>query len=208
MLLRNVFNSYFVPIRANTLGARRELFIASIGNPEPEYQSTRHNVGHMFFDYLTARWASHLTSNGEYYISSKYPKVVLFKSSKSFMNLQGRPISKHYRKHGTSLVIIHDELQIDLGKLQIRKPGTSARGHNGLKSINSHLPNTYTKVAIGIGRPLDKSQVLKHVLGKFSALEMDKLDEVFPRALRELEKLIESASDQQEKREDGNVSSH
>ncbi|KAG7666131.1 uncharacterized protein J8A68_000388 [[Candida] subhashii] len=197
MFLRRLYNSYFPSIRSDpSFNQTRTLFIASIGNPEPEYKSTRHNVGHRMMDQLVdIYWKQHLIKRGDYYYSSKYPNIVLFKSVDSYMNLQGKPISKHFSKYNNNtnkkLIILHDELQVDLGKYQIRKPGTSERGHNGLKSINQYMKNDYYKISIGIGRPNDRNQVTDHVLSKFNDREMELLDfEVLPKCVEELEKLI------------------
>ncbi|KAK6459894.1 peptidyl-tRNA hydrolase-domain-containing protein [Scheffersomyces coipomensis] len=199
MLIRHLYKSYFVPIRRNPgLNNTRCLFIASIGNPEPEYEGTRHNIGHRFIDQLiNIYWKQHLIKEGDHYFKSKrYPNIVLFKSNDSLMNLQGYAISKHYQQfqqEGSKLIILHDELQIAVGKYQIRKPGTSPRGHNGLKSINKFISNDkYTKVAIGIGRPPDKKNVIDYVMTKFKDNELEAIDfEVLPKCLIELEKLVE-----------------
>lgn len=112
------------------------------------------------------------------------------------MNVQGKPIQKHFRKFSSDsqLLILHDELQVELGKFQIRKPGTSARGHNGLKSINLTVGNHYWKVGVGIGRPqtLEKtSDVLNYVLSKFDPEQLETLDhEVFPKIVLGIEKLL------------------
>ncbi|KAK6459488.1 peptidyl-tRNA hydrolase-domain-containing protein [Scheffersomyces xylosifermentans] len=197
MLVRHLIRSYFVPIRSNpALSSFRCLFIASIGNPEPQYEGTKHNIGHRFLDQLVnIYWKDHIFKEGPYFKSSKYPHVVLFKSNDSLMNMQGRPISKHFNqfKRKSSMVILHDELQVPIGKYQIRKPTTSARGHNGLKSINSHMANNYFKVAIGIGRPEDKRKVVDYVMTKFKEKELETIDfDVLPKCVAELEKIIEA----------------
>ncbi|EGW30480.1 uncharacterized protein SPAPADRAFT_63303 [Spathaspora passalidarum NRRL Y-27907] len=188
--------SFIRPLNTSS-SAPTGLFIASIGNPEPQYANTRHNIGHRMMNQLIKTyWTSHISIQGNnLYKSSKYPNILLFKSNDSYMNLQGKPISKHFnhvRKQYPHLVILHDELQVDVGKYQVRKPGTSARGHNGLKSINSYLKNDYIKIGIGIGRPSHRDGVVDHVLSKFDTRELEIIDyDVIPKCVAELEKLIE-----------------
>ncbi|KAL6449522.1 hypothetical protein SBY92_004435 [Candida maltosa Xu316] len=184
----------FLPITIDkTVYNKRCLFIASIGNPEPEYAGTRHNVGHRLMNQLIEiYWKDHLYRKGSYYLSNKYPNIVLFKSNDSLMNLQGKPISRHFNPGQDShLIILHDELQVDLGKYQVRKPGTSSRGHNGLKSIDGYFKNKYTKIGVGIGRPTSDS-VVTYVMKKFKPDELEIIDwEVLPKCVKSLEDLVE-----------------
>lgn len=186
----------FLPVTQLPLScSRRYLFIASIGNPEPQYANTRHNAGHRLMNQLIdVYWKDHVYKKGPYYLSTKYSNLVLFKSNDSLMNLQGLPISKHFGKHDqgkSALVVLHDELQVDLGKYQIRKPGTSSRGHNGLKSIDKYLKNRYFKLGIGIGRPPASQSVVHYVLKKFLLQELDVIDwEVLPKCVKDLENMV------------------
>lgn len=100
------------------------------------------------------------------------------------MNLQGSPISKvwnHFRQQhpqsSSALVILHDEIQIPLGKVQVRRQNTSARGHNGLRSIDKAIGPKYTKIGIGIGKP-NHSAIDRFVLSKFSLSELLTLSEL------------------------------
>lgn len=184
------------------------LMVASIGNPEPEYQNTRHNVGNWVLDQLAnsfwqdfkpferhrnLQYGLYSTKKADSYSTgslSPLSNLFLFKSVNSYMNLQGDPISKTWQKlksiqdqrYSTALVIIHDELQIPVGKVQIRKQLTSPRGHNGLKSINSFIGKGYTKISIGVGRPTSKhDDISNYVLSKFSPKDKDILmHEVVP----------------------------
>ncbi|KAI5951936.1 hypothetical protein KGF54_005011 [Candida jiufengensis] len=194
-LRTNFLINTFLPINPNPyLNFTRCLFIASIGNPEPQFKGTRHNVGHKLMDQLIEiYWKDHLYKQGSYYYSKKYPNLILFKSNDTFMNLQGRPIQKHFQQFhkNSKLVILHDELEQPLGKYQIRKPGTSSRGHNGLKSIDGVYKNKYTKIGIGIGKPSSKN-ITNYVLSKFDPKEEETLDfDVLPNVVKDLEKMIE-----------------
>lgn len=162
--------------------------VASIGNPSPQFDGSRHSVGHWVLDEVrNTYWTnfpqfSTVFSNYELSTVSTgdHSNVVLVKSSNSYMNIQGKPIAKlwqKYSKKDVSLVIVHDELQIPLGKVQIRRRKTSARGHNGLRSIDSVIGNDYTKIAVGIGKPAKgpPNLISDYVLSKFSRDELDVL---------------------------------
>lgn len=183
------------------------LMIASIGNPEPQYQGTRHNVGHWALDELiTNHWTSfnqfqnHKNiPDGVYSTSSVggLSDVFLFKSIYSFMNLQGAPVSKTWQKvsnyqkatRSPALVVLHDELQVPFGKFQIRKQLSSARGHNGLRSIDSLMGGGYTKISIGIGKPTAKD-LSNYVLSPFTPLEQEVLTyDVMPQIVNVLQEM-------------------
>ncbi|CUM64979.1 uncharacterized protein PRCAT00002597001 [Priceomyces carsonii] len=182
------------------------LMIASIGNPEPEYAGTRHNVGHWFLSELVeSSWNNFRPFSvrsdlpyGEYSSSTDCPNMLLFKSNLTLMNIQGKPVSKVWQtfknakgqENSPSLVIVHDEIQIPLGKIQVRKRNTSARGHNGLRSISSCMGQNYTKICIGIGKPNDQN-VAHYVLSKFNQHEEEKLYESFQKFVSILEDMRE-----------------
>ncbi|KAG7193730.1 aminoacyl-tRNA hydrolase [Scheffersomyces spartinae] len=184
------------------------VLLASIGNPEDGYGSTRHNVGHQFLNELVQHhWTDfepfkvhRNLPHGEVSLSNEmHPNLVLFKSTNSLMNLQGGPISQTWEKirrlkessTSPALVVVHDELQLPLGKFQIRRQGTSARGHNGLRSISNSMGSGYTKIGIGIGKPAHRNVAL-YVLGSFKQEEKMELSyNVFPKiieALAQMEK--------------------
>lgn len=126
--------------------------------------------------------------------SGDHNNVLLAKSVKSYMNLQGKPISKlwqKYNRNNACLVVVHDELQLPLGKVQIRRRNTSARGHNGLRSIDGAMGNDYTKIAIGIGKPAAKHILVSdYVLSKLTNDELQILREVaVPRVVTILEEM-------------------
>ncbi|CAI5757051.1 unnamed protein product [Candida verbasci] len=121
------FLSSFIPT-TTTGNFSRCIFIASIGNPGAKYAKTRHNAGDIFMDELISKyWKDHLFEKSNLWYSTKYPNLVLYKSNKSYMNLQGRVIHSKYKMFNKSMMIIlHDELQLKIGKYQIRKEGTSS----------------------------------------------------------------------------------
>lgn len=208
---RYVVNKYVFPsnIRQFSIntgsGKSPYLMIASIGNPEPQYTNSRHSVGHWVLDTLIqSHWKNFHSfkkhrniSRGVYSLSEddNFSNVFLYKSNETFMNLQGDPIYANWslirrvksEDHNPALVVIHDEIQLPLGKIQVRRQGTSARGHNGLRSIDGVMGQNYTKIAVGVGKPPNK-YVAEYVLAKFKKPELEVLTyDVMPQIVEVLE---------------------
>ena len=147
--------------------------IAGLGNPGSEYAKTRHNVGFMFVDALAGKlgiteWKDKFEAKiGEARIGLE--KVLLVKPQ-TYMNESGRslgPLMNFYKLEPEDLIVVHDDMDIPAGTIRIRKKG-SAGGHNGIKSILAHIGDEhFSRVRIGIGRPLPGWTVVNHVLAPF-----------------------------------------
>ncbi len=147
--------------------------IVGLGNPGSEYDNTRHNVGFKFIDYLCKK--NNITLNkskfGGLYetITINNEKIIILKPQE-YMNLSGKVIKKfidYFKINVSDILIIHDDLDTDVGKIRIRYKGSSG-GHNGLKNIEENLQtNEYKRIKIGIGRET-KGNSINYVLGKFS----------------------------------------
>lgn len=112
----------------------------------------------------------------------------------SLMNIQGVPVRNIVKLLGKdkTVLVVHDELQKDIGTVQLRGPGTSARGHNGLKSIDNVLGKGYHKLSVGIGRPVSgKKSVSDYVLSKFTVTELAQLEEVIEKAANIVKRVSE-----------------
>ncbi|CCF60809.1 hypothetical protein KAFR_0L01980 [Kazachstania africana CBS 2517] len=179
--------------------------ITGIGNMEPQYAMTRHNVGICFVDYLK-----------DYLLRGQQPKefkkcrsapyvkylcisnqLVLLRYDGNFMNLSGKyvvPIwSQLPNRHEVRHIVVHDDLSLPVGKVQLRKPESSLRGHNGLKDIAKYYGNRFHKLSVGVDRPesRDSDIVAKYVLNKFNTREVEVLQsESFPSACNLLEKML------------------
>ncbi|GAV46453.1 hypothetical protein ZYGR_0A00440 [Zygosaccharomyces rouxii] len=165
---------------------RRLTCFTGIGNPEPKYAGTRHNVGLIILDLLKNRFDAEQIH--PYKVSSLSPakycqissQLVMIRSDGDYMNLSGKTVVPMWnrlphRDHVTH-VVLHDELSLPLGKMQLRKPGTSLRGHNGLKSIQNCWRNdNFYRLSVGIGRPpqRDSTVVSDYVLSKFDERELE-----------------------------------
>ena len=131
--------------------------IVGLGNPGKKYDNTRHNIGFEALDYIADKegisinTGKHKALIGTGYMGGE--KVLLVKPQ-TFMNLSGeslRPIMDFYKLEPEDFIIIHDDIDLDVGRLRIRRKG-SAGGHNGLKSIISHLGSMdFPRVKIGVG---------------------------------------------------------
>lgn len=192
-------------INGSTGVAKRYLTtcITGIGNPEPKYSNTRHNAGLVLLDMLK----NHLVGDGvSYKPCSKAPAkylpissdLLLIRADGDYINLSGKTVLPLWKKlpnpDKTVHIVVHDELSLPVGKVQLRKPGTSLRGHNGLKSIYDRLGNgDFYRLAVGIGRPTERDPlvVANYVLSKFTPAERDTLaSESLKKALERLKGYI------------------
>ncbi|MGF1524793.1 MAG: aminoacyl-tRNA hydrolase [Leptolyngbyaceae cyanobacterium] len=154
--------------------------IVGLGNPGNQYARTRHNVGFDVVDLLARRWSISLSENRKFKgiygdgVARAGTKVALLKPQ-TFMNRSGqsvRAVLDWYKFEPASVLVVYDDMDLPLGRLRLR-PAGSAGGHNGMKSIISHLgTQEFPRLRIGIGstnQDGDRSQaVVSHVLGKFA----------------------------------------
>lgn len=164
--------------------------IVGLGNPEPKYDKTRHNIGFAAVDALSAHCKIPLAENrkfqGEYGegIARNREKIRLLKPL-TYMNLSGQSMQaviSWYKLPAESVLVIYDDMDLPLGKTRLRLSG-SAGGHNGMKSaIASLSTQNFPRLRIGIGKPKneksDDSNTVSHVLGRFSANENKLMSEV------------------------------
>jgi peptidyl-tRNA hydrolase, PTH1 family len=164
--------------------------IVGLGNPEPKYDRTRHNIGFAAVDALARAWKISVSENrkfqGEYGEGSAANgnKIRLLKPL-TYMNLSGQSINSvtnWYKLPPESVLIIYDDMDLPLGKTRLRLSG-SAGGHNGMKSAIAHLgTDNFPRLRIGIGRPknekVEDTGSVSHVLGKFSVIETQLMNDV------------------------------
>ena len=153
--------------------------IVGLGNPGKKYDNTRHNIGFEALDYIADKegisinTGKHKALIGTGYMGGE--KVLLVKPQ-TFMNLSGeslRPIMDFYKLEPEDFIIIHDDIDLDVGRLRIRRKG-SAGGHNGLKSIISHLGSMdFPRVKIGVGEKPKGYDLADYVLGHFTKEEQE-----------------------------------
>jgi PTH1 family peptidyl-tRNA hydrolase len=145
-----------------------------LGNIGREYFNTRHNIGFDFIDLFSSIKNIDMNKNdfdgiiGTGIINGE--KLILAKPT-TYMNLSGkcvRQILDYYKIDTKDIIVIYDDISLDVGKIRIRPKG-SAGGHNGIKSIISHLgTEDFPRVRIGIGNKLLQMDLADYVLGKFN----------------------------------------
>ncbi len=146
--------------------------IVGLGNPTDKYKNNRHNIGFMVIDQLIDDLSpSNITKNSFKGLLYKKNNIFLLKPY-TFMNLSGESVlavSRYYKI--SRIIVIHDELDIPLGRIKIKHGGSSG-GHNGLKSIDNIIGQEYDRIRIGISRPKKKEDVISHVLGDFAKTQL------------------------------------
>lgn len=160
--------------------------IIGLGNPGAKYAQTRHNVGFDLLDSLSKRWQISFGDRKQFQgiygegFGNNNVKIRLLKPQ-TFMNLSGQSVRAAidwFKLPPESVMVVYDDLDLPLGKIRLRLSG-SAGGHNGMKSIISHLgTQNFPRVRIGIGKSFGEKDTISHVLGKFSGEETPIVKEV------------------------------
>lgn len=151
--------------------------IIGLGNPTEKYQATRHNIGwdaitRISDDYrIPMNQKKHKAICGTGYIEGE--KVILAQPL-TYMNLSGesvRELIDFYKVYPEDIIVIYDDVSLDVGRLRIRKKG-SAGGHNGIKSIISHLgTNEFPRIKVGVGERPKDWDLADYVLSRFKGEE-------------------------------------
>jgi PTH1 family peptidyl-tRNA hydrolase len=151
-----------------------DLLVAGLGNPGPEYASTRHNVGFMVLDELARRlggsWRGKFSGDLAE-VRLDRARLALLKPQ-TYMNESGRSVGaalRFFKAPANTLLVVHDEVDLDPGRLQARFGGGLA-GHNGLRSVAQHVGSPdFARLRIGVGRPErgDPRPVADFVLSRF-----------------------------------------
>lgn len=183
------------PTMYYTVGLNKTTLLVGLGNPGPEYDLTRHNVGFLCLDEFVDK-----TDSMEVWIQKKAlqclvstgrvgdRRVIAIKPL-TFMNLSGnavQSIANFYKIHPDNIVVIHDELDIDFGQIRLRKGGSSA-GHKGVKSITGQIGEEYGRIRVGVG-PKKPNRIKSEdfVLQKFTSEEQEQL----PNLTREVSAIL------------------
>jgi peptidyl-tRNA hydrolase, PTH1 family len=187
--------------RASTL----DLLVAGLGNPGREYADTRHNVGFMVCDELARRHGASFRSKFSGDLAELRlddARVALLKPQ-TYMNDSGRsvgPAARFFKVDPRDLLVVHDEVDLEPGRLQARRDGGLA-GHNGLRSIAQELgTRDFLRLRVGVGRPErgDPRPVADFVLSRFSA-EVD-VDGLVERAADAVATLVHEGVEETQQR--------
>jgi PTH1 family peptidyl-tRNA hydrolase len=168
--------------------------VIGLGNPGPDYEKTRHNIGQLVVDSLSSsqKFSAHKSRMEISEVKCKSEILVLAKS-RGFMNETGGPAKSlidFYKIPIEKIIVIHDELDLPFNNLRI-KQGGGDNGHNGLKSLTSSLSvGDYYRIRMGIGRPIGEQDPADFVLKPFSKEERKEIQEFIQRGADAVEALV------------------
>ena len=176
------------------------LLFVGLGNPTPDSENNRHNVGFKIIDSINKKFGltkqkpkfKGLLTTGN--IDSK--KVYAIKPL-TFMNNSGiciKELIEYFKIDAKNVFVFHDDLDIDLGKVKAKFGGSSA-GHNGIESIDKSIGKDYSRVRVGIGHPKDKKKVNNHVLEDFNENEEEKIKDITDNIVKLVPTLINKQMD-------------
>lgn len=156
--------------------------VIGLGNPGIEYENSRHNIGFHVADELALRFSAKETTDkytkSSYFIINNDIHLACAKPS-TFMNNSGFSVKKLLHKydiHNDRLIVVHDDLDLELGKIKVKYGGSSG-GHLGVASISGSIGNdNYYRIRVGISRPPRRKDPAIFVLESFRKSEIDKKD--------------------------------
>ena len=176
------------------------LLFVGLGNPTPDSENNRHNVGFKIIDSI----------NKKFSLSKQKPKFkgllttgvvgdqkVYAIKPLTFMNNSGiciRELIEYFKIDPEDVIVFHDDLDVEFGKIKAKFGGSSA-GHNGIASIDKFIGKDYSRVRIGIGRPKTKSDVSDHVLKDFDEDELVQLLKITNNIVNSMSLLINKELD-------------
>ena len=175
------------------------LFVG-LGNPTPNSENNRHNIGFKIIDAINSKFKlskqkpkfKGLLTTGN--INEK--KVYAIKPL-TFMNNSGiciRELIEYFKIEAENIIVFHDDLDIDFGKIKTKFGGSSA-GHNGIESIDKFIGKDYSRVRIGIGKPDSKISISDYVLNDFNEEENEHLEKITNNIIESISILIDKKLD-------------
>jgi len=176
------------------------LLFVGLGNPTPDSENNRHNIGFKIIDALNKKFAlskqkpkfKGLLTTGN--IADK--KIYAIKPL-TFMNNSGiciRELIEYFKIDSKEVIVYHDDLAIEFGKVKAKFAGSCA-GHNGIESIDKFIGKDYSRVRIGIGKPKIKNDVADHVLKDFDEDELLQLEQITNNIINSMSLLIDKKLD-------------
>jgi peptidyl-tRNA hydrolase, PTH1 family len=175
--------------------------IVGLGNPGSRYQHSRHNIGFDVVDLLarqhhigiSQREAKALCGTG----GMNGQRVMLVKPQ-TYMNASGEAVGPVVQRHlhsGEHLIVVHDDIDLPLGKIKVKRQGGDA-GHLGIRSLIAHLGNgDFVRLRLGIGRPSQKADIVRYVLEPFAEADTAACQAMMLQAVQHLEQLISAPPD-------------
>ena len=176
------------------------MLFVGLGNPTADSQNNRHNIGFKMIDAINLKFNlskqkpkfKGLLTTGN--IGDK--KIYAIKPL-TFMNnscICIRELIEYFKMNSNDVIVFHDDLDIDIGKIKAKFGGSSA-GHNGIESIDKFIGKDYSRVRIGIGKPDPKINTSDYVLNDFSDEEKEKLETITENIIESLSILLDKKLD-------------
>jgi len=176
------------------------LLFVGLGNPTPDSENNRHNIGFKIIDSI----------NKEFKLSKQKPKFkgllttgninnkkIYAIKPLTFMNNSGiciRELIEYFKIDAKNIIVFHDDLDIELGKIKTKFGGSSA-GHNGIASIDKFIGKDYSRVRIGIGKPKNNIEVADYVLQNFNEDEVLEIEKISKNITDSISMLVEKKLD-------------
>ncbi len=176
-----------------------DFIIVGLGNPGKEYEKTRHNAGFMALDKIAKKFGagSVKTKNKAQIMDCKIAgRKVLLVKPQTFMNLSGEavgPLARYYKVEKENVFVIFDDISLPVGGIRLRKKG-SAGGHNGIKSLISHLGGEdFPRLKIGVGaKPHPDADLKNHVLGGIPKNELPEFEKALDNTVLAVEEMLKN----------------
>ena len=176
------------------------LLFVGLGNPTPNSDNNRHNIGFKIIDAINKKFGlskqkpkfKGLLTTGNINETKVYAIKPL-----TFMNNSGiciRELIEYFKIDASDVIVFHDELDVDFGKIKTKFGGSSA-GHNGIESIDKFIGKDYSRVRVGIGKPKTKTTVSDYVLKDFDEDEIAELEKITNNIIDSLPILIDKKLD-------------
>ncbi len=176
------------------------LLLVGLGNPTPNSQNNRHNIGFKVVDAINAKYGLSKQKpkfKGLLTTGSICDKKIYAIKPLTFMNNSGiciRELLEYFKIDVENVIVFHDDLDIEFGKIKAKFGGSSA-GHNGIASIDKFIGKEYSRVRIGIGKPENKISISDYVLNDFNEDEQVQLDSITSNIIDSLSILIDKKLD-------------
>ena len=176
------------------------LLFVGLGNPTPNSENNRHNIGFKIIDAINQKFGlskqkpkfKGLLTTGT--IGGK--KVYAIKPL-TFMNNSGiciRELIEYFKIDAQDVIVFHDDLDVEFGKIKAKFGGSSA-GHNGIASIDKFIGKDYSRVRIGIGKPKENIEVADYVLQNFDQEESEGIEKISNHINESISYLVEKKLD-------------
>ena len=175
--------------------------IVGLGNPEPEYSKTRHNMGFDVINILSKEYSISINKKGFeglYGLGEIEGEKIILLKPQTYMNESGKSVIKakdYYKIPLENIIIIYDDIDLDVGIVKLRKKG-GAGTHNGMKSVIEALgKGDFIHIRIGTGKPEFKELLISHVIGKLDDKTYEELIPSIEKAAQSIPEILKNGID-------------